>query len=78
MRNKTGCMLCGGPCTTPCTDNAGGRYLGCDHGCRFKTLEEIEAMAGPKASPTADDVRARVAAMSDEDVVRLWDKLKAL
>jgi hypothetical protein len=35
-RRGNGCAFCGGPCTTPCVDNDGGKYLGCDRGCRIK------------------------------------------
>ncbi len=44
-RKKTGCIGCGGPCTTPCTDNFGGKYLGCDRGCRLLTADELLAKA---------------------------------
>jgi len=50
---KDRCPSCGGPCTKPCVDNFGGKYLGCDRGCRIKTLAEIREMeqAGAMAKP---------------------------
>ncbi len=42
------------------------------------TCATLDDILGLTPRPTAADVRAKVAAMSDEDVVRLWEKLKAL
>jgi hypothetical protein len=39
-----GCIACGGPCTTECTDNHCGKYLGCDRGCRLMSLDEMNAI----------------------------------
>jgi hypothetical protein len=47
--HRKGCFSCGGPCTTPCVDNKGRQYLGCDYGCRFPTMAEMEAMNRPQA-----------------------------
>jgi hypothetical protein len=71
-RRRTGCFLCGGPCTTRCTDQDGHEYLGCDSGCRFNTHEEIEQVARPI---TADAVRLKISQMSNEQLARLWEKL---
>ena len=48
--------------------------------CMTKTERDAAKRSNVKIAETttADAVRARVAAMSDEDVVRFWNRLKAL
>jgi hypothetical protein len=65
-KRRDRCYSCGGPCTTPCTDNHGGQYLGCDRGCRFKTMEEIERMMNPKKNETAREILNRLSVLGGE------------
>lgn len=63
---RSGCISCGGPCNRPCTDNSGRPYLGCDAGCRFKTLAEVEAETRRPAMDKAAALADRLAAVGGD------------
>ena len=85
-RMMHGCIGCGGPCTTACTDNNGNAYLGCDRGCRIKSLKDIDVHThAPLVVPHdatcievrfSPDVFVRWPSWDDSDSWDVWDSTR--